>query len=384
MKKIIRITTVPLALRSLLRSQMNYMQKNGLEVLMISADGPELEDVIKNEHCRHIVVAMTRKITPWQDLKSLVQLIKIIRKEKPAIVHTHTPKAGLLGMLAAWICSTQVRIHTVAGLPLMVEKGLKLKLLKFIEKLTYAAATNVWPNGDSMKKFIIEHKFCSPAKLTIIGKGSSNGVDTGRFNKDTLDPATLAVIKQKIDHHTGMMYLLFTGRLVADKGIVELITVFEAIQKNNASLRLILTGDFERSLDPLPIHIENAIGSNPAIIHVAWTEYVEYYMALADFFVFPTYREGFPNVLLQASVMKLPILCSSIPGNVDIVIHGKTGLLFKDQDTESLKEQLTRAIAHPGEMKAMAEEQYHFVYNNFPREIFWKTMLQEYTALLYQ
>ena len=158
-KKLIRITTVPMALRYLLPGQMKYMQQNGFEVIMISAQGKELSDVIETEQCRHITVPMTRKITPLQDLNCLIKLIKIFKKEKPDIVHSHTPKAGLLGMLAAKICGVKIRIHTVAGMPLMVEKGFKLQLLKFIEKLTYKAASNVWPNSNSLQNYIVTNNF---------------------------------------------------------------------------------------------------------------------------------------------------------------------------------------------------------------------------------
>ncbi|MEI9957965.1 MAG: glycosyltransferase [Ferruginibacter sp.] len=126
--KLIRITTVPMALRYLLPGQMNFMQQNGFDVIMISADGPELNDVLQNEKCPHIVVPMTRRISPWKDLKCLWALIKIFKKERPDIVHTHTPKAGLLGMMAAKFCGVKVRIHTVAGMPLMVEKGFTFHL----------------------------------------------------------------------------------------------------------------------------------------------------------------------------------------------------------------------------------------------------------------
>ena len=148
-KKIIRITTVPMALAHLLRGQMRYMKNHGFEVILISADGPERNEVIATEECPHIIVPMTRKITPFRDLQCLFELYRIIRKEKPDIVHTHTPKAGLLGMLAAAFCGTHIRIHTVAGMPLMIERSFKFRLLKFIEKLTYKAASNVWPNSES-------------------------------------------------------------------------------------------------------------------------------------------------------------------------------------------------------------------------------------------
>ena len=170
-----------MALRYLLPGQMHFMAAEGFDVLMISADGPELAEVIKKEQCRHIIVPMTRKITPFRDLSCLFQLIRIFRKEKPAIVHTHTPKAGLLGMLAAKFCGVKIRIHTVAGLPLMVEKGFTYQLLKFIERITYAAATEVWPNSNSLLGFILAEKLTRPGKLRIIGRGSTNGIDINRF-----------------------------------------------------------------------------------------------------------------------------------------------------------------------------------------------------------
>src|SRR5882762_7685479 len=165
MPKLIRITTVPMALRYLLPGQMRFMAGNGFDVLMISADGKELKDVIEKEACPHIIVPMTRKITPLRDLRCLFKLIKILKKEKPDIVHTHTPKAGILGMLAAKCCGVKLRIHTVAGLPMMVEKGWKYRLLRFVEKRTYAAANHIWPNSNSLLQFITEQKLCDPEKL---------------------------------------------------------------------------------------------------------------------------------------------------------------------------------------------------------------------------
>ena len=163
-----------MALRYLLPGQMRFMAANGFDVLMISADGKELAAVIELEKCRHIIVPMTRKITPVQDLKCLIRLIKVFKNERPDIVHTHTPKAGLLGMWAAKLCGVKIRIHTVAGMPLMVEKGIKLRLLTFIEKLTYKAANHVWPNSGSLYNYISEHKFTTAKKLQIVGRSFTN------------------------------------------------------------------------------------------------------------------------------------------------------------------------------------------------------------------
>jgi glycosyltransferase involved in cell wall biosynthesis len=349
---------------------------------MISADGIELKEVIEKEQCRHIIVPMTRKITPFQDLKCLIRLIKIFRIEKPDIVHTHTPKAGLLGMLAAKICGVKTRIHTVAGLPLMVEKGNKYRLLKFIEMLTYASANHVWPNSSSLMKFIIEKKLCKPGKLQIISKGSTNGINTNRFNKDSLDKNVLHEIKEQIKFSNDFKYLLCIGRLVKDKGIVELVHVFKQLQQSNDDLKLILVGDFETTLDPLPADTLHEIGINPSIIHIKWTNHVEYYMQLAHIFVFPSHREGFPNVLLQAGAMELPITCSDITGNIDIVTNNVTGLIFESCNEQQLLKFIQYALINPEHMQTMAKQLKVEIKENYQQENIWQKMLETYKTLV--
>jgi len=381
-KKLIRITTVPMALRYLLPGQMNFMARNGFDVLMISADGKELPEVIKQEQCRHIIVPMTRKITPFRDLQCLFQLVKIFRKEKPDIVHTHTPKAGLLGMMAAKLCGVKVRIHTVAGLPLMVEKGAKYQLLKFIEKLTYASASQVWPNSNSLKEFILGKKLCNPAKLNIIGKGSTNGININRFNKEILDEKVIDAVKEQIRYSSQYKYLLCIGRLVKDKGIIELVHVFSQLQKSDPSLKLLLVGGYEPSLDPLPASTLQQIESNEAIIHIPWTDNVAYYMYLAGYFVFPSHREGFPNVLLQAGAMGLPVICSHITGNIDIVTNNETGLVFDQGNEQQMLKLLQYAITHPQHMQSMAAKLQQMIREDYRQENIWQNILAAYKTLV--
>lgn len=382
-KKLVRITTVPMALRYLLPGQMQFMQQNGLDVLMISAAGKELADVLANEQCRHIMVPMTRKMTPFRDLQCLFQLIRIFRKEKPDIVHTHTPKAGLLGMMAARICGVKIRIHTVAGMPLMVEKGFKFQLLQFIEKLTYRAANHVWPNSNSLYNYITEHKFTSPAKLHIIGRGSTNGIDCNRFSISSLDENKLAEIKNSINYSAASVYLLCIGRLVKDKGIVELVHVFLSLHKKFPALKLILVGDYEQELDPLPADIIEEVQNNKDIIHIKWTQQVEYFMHIANYFVFPSHREGFPNVLLQAGAMELPVICSRIAGNVDIVTGKETGLIFETADELQMAQQIEYAISNPAAMQVMAARLAQIIKKDYQRENIWQNMLREYKSLLH-
>jgi glycosyltransferase involved in cell wall biosynthesis len=382
MAKLIRVTTVPMALRYLLPGQMKYMQQQGLEVLMISADGPELPDVLANEGCPHRIVPLTRQITPLKDLACLWQMIKIFRQERPDIVHTHTPKAGLIGMLAAKLAGVRIRIHTVAGMPLMVEKGAKYHLLKFIERLTYWAATQVWPNSHSMKGFIVQQKLAPTKKLRIIGKGSSNGISLNRFSPAAIDPAVLEQTRQKIDWQPHKRYMLCVGRLVKDKGIAELVEAFVQLHQEAPDWQLVLVGQYEPELDPLPEATLQQIQGHPAIKAVGWSTEVPAFMQLAHLFVFPSHREGFPNVLLQAGAMQLPIICSSIPGNVDIVRDGETGRWFAVDNASALLAQMRQALQQPEQMRQMATTLYQEVQQYYQQQNVWAAIRAEYVSLL--
>lgn len=371
-----------MALKYLLAGQMRFMQSHGFEVIMISADGKELQEVIENEQCRHIIVPMTRRITPIRDLQCLFQLIRIFRKERPDIVHTHTPKAGLLGMIAAKISGVPIRIHTVAGLPVMVEKGFKRHMLVFTERLTSYAASQVWPNSESLLQYMTGQRLCNPRKLQLIGKGSSNGINIDLFNRSALDKTITAAIKETIHYDEQLQYLLFIGRLVADKGITELVKAFRNIQVKHPSIRLVLVGSTEKTLDPLPDDIIKEIETNMAIIHINWTDQVMYYLSLANYFVFPSHREGFPNVLLQAAAMEVPVICSRIAGNIDIITHEETGLIFACGDQQNLQEMIERAIGEPEKMQEMAKRLLPLIHKNFRRENTWENLRVAYKSLL--
>jgi glycosyltransferase involved in cell wall biosynthesis len=371
-----------MALRYLLHGQLHFMKQMGYDVLMVSAEGKEWPEVLAREQCRHVIIPMTRKITPWQDLVCLWKLIRLFRKEKPDIVHTHTPKAGLLGMLAARLSGVKIRIHTVAGMPLMVEKGIKYQILQFTEKLTYRAASQVWPNSFSLHQYITAHRMTSPQKLRVISKGSSNGIDTTRFSRERLDPAILEQCKTTLQYDTSLTYLLCVGRLVKDKGIAELVRVFIVLHKKYPQLRLVLVGQYEPDLDPLPAETLAAIQSHPGIQHIGWSNQVEYYMALAQLFVFPSHREGFPNVLLQAGAMHTPIVCSIIPGNSDIVEDRFTGLLFPVGDEAIMQQQITFAIEKPAAMNDMAEQLYRHIQQYYRQEMVWTALDEAYMQLL--
>jgi glycosyltransferase involved in cell wall biosynthesis len=382
MAKIIRVTTVPMALKVLLRGQMKYMKKSGFEVIMVSADGIELQDVLQYEGCPHQLIPMTRKITPFADIVSLWRLYRFLKKEKPDIVHSHTPKAGLLAMLAAKMAGVKLRIHTIAGLRFMTSTGLTRKILVWMEKVTANAATHVWPNSMSLLKYIKENNLVEPGKLEVIANGSSNGIDLSRFSRIALFPAGIEKAKQVIGYEDSLTYILSVGRIVKDKGISELAGAFSKLYDSNDKLRLVLIGSFEEKLDPLDENVMKLIKTHPGIILAGWHDEVEYYMSIANLLVHASYREGFPNVVLQAGAMECPVVCSRIEGNIDIVDEGINGLIFTSKDEKDLYRKLKQAVDEPAEMKRKAALLRKKIEENFDRNFVQEQLRKKYELLL--
>lgn len=382
MPKLIRITTAPLSLKYLLFNQMRYMKENGFDVIMVSSEGKEWPDIIKNEQCDYRIVHMTRKITPFTDLKSLWQLYRLFRKERPDIIHSHTPKAGLLAMLAAKMAGIKIRIHTIAGLRFMTAKGMTRRVLIFMEKLTGKAAHYVWPNSHSLLNYIRQNKLIKEKKLELIGHGSSNGIDLNRFSAAALKPEKINAIKQLLNYDENCFYILNMGRIVKDKGIDEVLKSFTAVHAANSKLRLIMLGAFEDDLDPVSDEARKILNTHPAITHIDWSDDVEYFMHLSHLLIHASYREGFPNTLLQAGAMNCPIICSAIEGSIDIVTHHETGLLFQPRNAEDLLDKLQYALSHSGEMKLYAGNLRMKIEKYFSQQYLHSCLKEKYLELL--
>ena len=311
-KKVLRITTVPISLKLLLEGQLNMLNRD-YEVVAVSSPGKELEEVGKREGVRTEAVCMERRIALVQDFKSLVDLIRLIRKERPWMVHTMTPKAGLLGMLAAWICKVPVRIHTFTGLVFPSVVGVKKQLLMLTDRIICACATFINPEGKGVKDDLIRFGI-TRKELHIIGNGNVNGVDIDYFNR-TDEVLLRAEIIRKEESFT----FCFVGRIVGDKGINELVEAFLKLVNEFPACRLILVGDFEEELDPVEPVTRQMIFENNQIVFTGWQDDIRPYLAASDIFVFPSYREGFPNVVLQAGAMGLPCIVTDINGSNEII-----------------------------------------------------------------
>ncbi|MBL0744017.1 glycosyltransferase family 4 protein [Chryseolinea lacunae] len=381
---LMRITTVPISLHLLLKGQFAYMREQGYDVCTVSAEGPEIPEVLK-EGVEHYVLPFTRKITPIQDLQCLLQLIRLMRRLKPDVVHTHTPKAGLLGMMAARWCGVKVRMHTVAGLPLMEATGLKRTVLDATEKITYACATRVYPNSTGLKEFMLTVLKTDPSKVQIIGKGSSNGIDTTFFQRTPELEAQARQWREERGIGPSDVVFSFVGRVVRDKGIVELVEAFKALQiKRNAAnsrLFLVLVGPFEQELDPLPPDVYEFLKTSPSIILPGFQKDVRPWIMGSDVFVFPSYREGFPNVVMQACLLGVACVVSDINGCNEIIERGRTGLIVPPKNVEMLGAAMEQLVDDPTKRQSFATAAREFVATHFDRRQVWSAIQREYERL---
>ena len=380
MKKLVRITTVPISLEKLLENQAGFF-KSHYEVTLVSAHKKQLEAVAKEQGVAFFPLGMTRKITPLQDLSCLIRLILFFREEKPHIVHSHTPKAGIIGMIAAYITRVPIRVHTVAGLPLMEAKGLKKRILKAVERLTYRCATHVYPNSKGLLNFINEEILVDNTPIKCIGKGSSNGIDTAYFNPDLISQMRHNELRKqwKIGHDD--FVFLFIGRLVGDKGINELVAAFEQLANKTPTVKLVLVGSQEPLLDPLSKDTINSINHNPNIILTGYQQDVRPFFKMAQAFVFPSYREGFPNVVLQAGAMRVPCIVSDINGCNEIIENEVNGLVVPPKQIKPLVIKMELLYNDSAMRSVFIERTYKAVVNNFERAHFWTLLLAEYKAL---
>lgn len=347
-KKIIRAVTVSGSL-VFYTSTNQTLKDKGHEVILLSSPGPELEE-IQNEDIRTIAVPMERHISLKNDFKSLLQLVKVFRKEKPFIVHSMTPKAGMLCMIAAWIVRVPRRVHTFTGLVWPTATGVKRKILMFTDWITCFCATHVIPEGEGVRNDLQTHITKKPMK--VLGYGNVMGVDMNRFrHRPEIDEAAKTIKKE------GIFTFIFVGRIVGDKGMNELMEAFVRLLKVNDKIRLILVGKYEENLDPVKPDTLERIQKTPQIEAVGskfGDNLLTYYVA-SDSFVFPSYREGFPNTVMEAGAMGLPSIVTDINGSREIIENGKNGLIIPSKDADALYEAMKKMIEDKEAYKRMAE-----------------------------
>lgn len=350
-KKIIRATTVPMSLNHFCKEMLRELSKK-YEVVALSSPGKELDIVAEREGVRTIAVPMERHISLVQDGRSLLKMVRVFRKEKPYMVHSMTPKAGLLCMVAGWLTRVPVRVHTFTGLVWPTSSGLKRKILKLTDKLTCACATHIIPEGEGVKNDLITGKI-TQKPLKVLGYGNVMGVDMQKFSRR---PEVMRIVEEQNLRDTSKFTFLFVGRIVRDKGINELCKAFMRLHQQLPETRLWLIGPYEDGLDPISDEARHTIDQNDGIMAVgrkSGDELLAYYAA-ADCFVFPSYREGFPNTVLEAGAMGLPSIVTDINGSREIIIEGQNGTIIPSKNTEALYRAMWKIIYDEKSRDSMA------------------------------
>lgn len=353
--KLIRTATVPMSLQTFMKGSVEVL-KERYDLVLLSAPDKELEELHQEYGVRVIGVPMERRIALWKDFKALIKLIRVFHREKPYMVHSMTPKAGMLCMVAAWVTRVPRRIHTFTGLVWPTATGLSRRILMMTDWLTCACATHVIPEGEGVKHDLQTH--ITRKRMKVLGYGNVRGVDMEYWKRTPEMMEESERIRQSLLNghplkaHERLFTFVFVGRLVGDKGINELVEAFMKLREhylhldNGQKVRLLLVGRREDELDPLKQVTWDRIKNTPSICYtgaVMGRRLLAYYAA-SDCFVFPSYREGFPNTVIEAGAMGLPSIVTDINGSREIIEQGVNGLIVPAKDVDGLFEAMMRMV----------------------------------------
>lgn len=379
--RLLLITTAPFALWAYFRPQIRFLVEHGFEVHAATSPGALFQECKSKLGVPVYAVPMARRISPLADLVSIARLWRLIRKLRPTIVHAHTPKAGLIGSIAAALAGVDTRIYTIHGLPLVTRTGWRRWILAMAERTTCLAARYVLCVGPSLRDTVAQLGICRPEHLRVLGHGSCSGIDLNRFSP--LSPAiqdrktTLGIFDCPDDGPV----ISFVGRFVHDKGLADLAKAWTVLRGQFPSARLLLCGGFEAQdpLDPATLHLlktDPRVHFSPAFIEDTPSVY-----AASTVCVLPTFREGLGHVALESAAMQKPIVATRIPGCVDSVQDGVTGLLVEPHDPEALAGAIRRLLEDEALREQMGREGRLFVAARFSQESVSRLILAEYRRL---
>ena len=372
--KIVRTSTVATSLNVFCRGMLKKLSEK-YDVVAVSTPGDELNEIAQREGVRTVGVPMTRPISPINDLVSLLRLVKTFLRERPDMVHSITPKAGLLSMIAAWICRVPVRMHTFTGLVFPTATGLKQRVLMLTDSITCACATHIVPEGEGVKHDLQQYGI-TRKPMNVLGYGNVRGVDMDHYCRTAEVMAKADGIRQ-----SDVFTFVFVGRIVRDKGIGELVDAFSRLNKEISGTRLLLVGYYEDT-DPLDGAVRQEIDNNPAIVMAGRQTDVRPWYAASDALAFPSYREGFPNVVLEAGAMGLPSIVTDINGSREIISEGENGVIVPAHDADALYEQMRRMVRDQSFTARLAANSRRMVAERFDKRFVEKCLLDYYEEVI--
>lgn len=358
-----------------LRGQVGFMYDHGYDVHVMCAPGPGLEDFAASQPVTPHALDITRSVSPQTDLVSVARATQLMKRLRPDIVHAHTPKGGLVGMLAATAASVPARIYHLHGLPYLTASGWLRRVLWTTESISCGLADQVLAVSPSLAGAAREARFLGARSARVLGRGSANGVDTVLYDSARLDRFE---VRARFGLPADAVVVTFVGRLVHDKGVEELVAAWRRIR--SPERRLFVVGPFE-DRDPVRPEVREALASDPQVVQVEFTEDMPEVYAASDLLVLPTYREGFPNAPLEAAAMGLPVVTTDAVGAVDSVVDGITGAIVPVGDVAALAEAMERYASSPTLRQAHGAAGRRRAAAEFAQHGLWQELFSEYVAL---
>jgi len=378
--KLFRISTVPMSLNLLLKGQLNFLNQD-FDVTAISGEGADLELVKEREGVKTHPIEMHRHISLKQDLASLWRLYRYFKKEKPAIIHSITPKAGLLSMMAGKLAGVPIRMHTFTGLIFPYKNGYMKRTLIIMDRILCRCATHIYPEGKGVKEDLQRHNITNKP-LKIIANGNVNGVDLDYYHPAAISEEAKNQLRDSLQIKKEDFVFVFVGRLVIDKGVRELVKAFDALSKHHQNIKLILVGPKENAHNPKKRAMFHSIHQNENIITVGFQDDVRPYYAVSNVLMLPSYREGFPNAVLQAGAMGLPSIVSDISGCNEIIEHEVNGLLVPKKNHQELQKNMEKILVTPNFLESLQKNARNRVAESFDKSLVWRELKKEYEKVL--
>ena len=381
--KLAYVTTHAISAENLMNGQLTYLRERGFDITVIAAPSESLDIVREREQVATISIPIEREISPIVDAMTLAKLCGLFRKLRPDIVNAGTPKAGLLGMIAAKLTGVPVRLYTLRGLRLETTSGFKERLLSTTERIASSCAHQVICVGDSLRQEFVRRRLVAADKTIVLRHGSSNGVKAERFQYSAEQFAQIEQLRTSLGIPADAPVIGFVGRLTRDKGIVDLHEAFTRLLAEFPDLRLVLIGWPEEG-DPVPADVWRSIQEHPQIIRTGAIKDPSLHYGLFDVFVFPSYREGFPNVPMEAASAGVPVVGYSATGTLDAVVDGVTGTLVPLHDSASLSAATANYLRNSLLRHRHGEAGRRRALNDFRREDIWQSLADLYGHWLSQ
>jgi len=357
------------------------LRDGGFDPILMSSPGEQLQHLAEKTGVQYAAIPMSREVAPLNDLRSLWRLYQFMRRTRPTITDVGTPKAGLLGGLAAWLSGVPCRIYTLRGLRLETTTGWKRMLLRWTERLACSCAHRVICVSPSVRRRAVELKVVSAEKTAILGSGSSCGVDVQHFSPRVFNSAVKDRLGERLGIPNGVPVIGFVGRFTRDKGIPELVTAFAQLRQTWPELRLLLVGDFEDG-DPVPPGIRQQIETDSHIVRTGFVADAAPYYGLMEVLAVPTYREGFPGVSIEAQACGVPVVTTTATGAIDSIVDGVTGFLVPVGNAQALAARIDQLLRDPQLRAHMGQSGRALVVREFRQEVVGQALLDEYRRML--